>query len=565
MICKYFKGGKSGGAVEYLLNERVEQGTSTLLRGDPQLTKQLIENSNNTLKYRSGCLSFEEANLSQKEKDEIMDLFESSTFAGLEREQYNILWVEHVDKGRLELNFVIPRVELTSGKSFNPHWHKEDQTRLLKFQDYVNSKYSLSNPFDSDKRQTLQVDTKQLNRNDLKEHIHSIVEEQIIAQKLQNRDEVIQFFKDSGIEVTRATNKSITILAENTKIRLEGIYYEKTFTSVGAVAENISRAEREHIPTSQRQLTELKQELDRLIQYKANTNRERYPKIERNNDREHRLRTRDIEKEQVVQVRHNSNDKLHVRNTPNMVSNEEQNAVVESAKRTTSGAEQRKIYLSTSEQAHKQQQQPQHKIYQDRGVSDDGIRKEIDEITRRREGRVEQRKKSNDFLSGINSQILGGNKQAEQRNNILVKDIKPSFGARARHFISKVFTERLRDYTQRAVLSIQERVSALTKGVILSVKAQRMAEKEHEFKTLKSLHEKDLNGAIRILNQGYTNQYERIALLELQSLKLEVSQVKTLKELKELDVDNKIEKSFKQAEQRQERSQSRSHGYSMGR
>ena len=139
MIIKYFKGGKSkSGVVEYLLNEREQLGTARTLRGNQEITKQLIKENKNKLKYRSGCLAFEESNIKENQKKEIMDLFEKSTFAGLDREQYNILWVEHVDKGRLELNFVIPRLELTSQKSFNPHWHQQDQKRLLKMQEYIN-------------------------------------------------------------------------------------------------------------------------------------------------------------------------------------------------------------------------------------------------------------------------------------------------------------------------------------------------------------------------------------------------------------------------------------------
>ena len=136
MIIKYFRGGKSkSGAVEYLLNERVEQGTARVLRGNSQITKQLIKENTNKLKYRSGCLSFEESFLIERDKKEIMDLFEQSTFAGLDKDQYNILWVEHTDKNRIELNFVIPRLELTSMNEYNQHWHKADQKRLLILQE----------------------------------------------------------------------------------------------------------------------------------------------------------------------------------------------------------------------------------------------------------------------------------------------------------------------------------------------------------------------------------------------------------------------------------------------
>jgi hypothetical protein len=45
---------------------------------------------------------------------------------GLDKDQYQILWVQHQDKvnqdtgeTRLELNFVIPNVELSTGKRYS--------------------------------------------------------------------------------------------------------------------------------------------------------------------------------------------------------------------------------------------------------------------------------------------------------------------------------------------------------------------------------------------------------------------------------------------------------------
>ncbi|WP_213085254.1 relaxase/mobilization nuclease domain-containing protein, partial [Neisseria gonorrhoeae] len=40
-----------------------------------------------------------------------------------DKDQYNCLWVEHRDKGRLELNFVIPNIELLSGKRLQPYYY----------------------------------------------------------------------------------------------------------------------------------------------------------------------------------------------------------------------------------------------------------------------------------------------------------------------------------------------------------------------------------------------------------------------------------------------------------
>jgi len=306
MIISYSKHGRSGTSKYPFENE-----TAKVLHGDREITERLIENNKNKLKYRSGIISFEEQRPSKEVVQDVIDNFIQSTFAGLDQEQYNVLMVEHTNTDNYHIHFYIPRVELTSGKSFNPHWHKEDQTRLLKLQDYLNAKHKLSNPYKLDKRRTLQeIDTKAYNRNELKEEINKHIEELVIGQKLQNRDEVVEYFKSSGIDVVRQSKHFITLDIDNERIRLKGTYYADTFKDYGAVEAELTRAEREHSAVTPRQLTALEQELDRLIQHKAETNRRRYPKIEPNYDRERGLRTRAVEEKQVVQVHRHSHSEL---------------------------------------------------------------------------------------------------------------------------------------------------------------------------------------------------------------------------------------------------------------
>lgn len=285
MIIKYFRGGKSkSGAVEYLLNERVEQGTARVLRGNSEITKQLIKENTNKLKYRSGCLSFEESFMIERDKKEIMDLFEQSTFAGLDKDQYNILWVEHTDKNRIELNFVIPRLELTSMKAYNPHWHKADQKRLLILQEYINGQYKLSSPFKASKRELLKVD--KLKKNTLtKQEIHSKVLEQIAKGHIQNREELIQYFKDSGATLPRIGKDYITVKFGDEKYRLKGVIYGEVFTTIERVGQTIESEERRYRRTRKEELQDTKQELDRLILYKSRENKQNYPKKQRNSDR----------------------------------------------------------------------------------------------------------------------------------------------------------------------------------------------------------------------------------------------------------------------------------------
>ena len=80
-----------------------------------------------------------------------MEKFESIIFCGLESDQYNILWVEHTDKDRLELNFLIPNQELRSGNRLQPFYYVADKRRVNAFQDIINHDYKLTDPHDTTK------------------------------------------------------------------------------------------------------------------------------------------------------------------------------------------------------------------------------------------------------------------------------------------------------------------------------------------------------------------------------------------------------------------------------
>ena len=70
MIVKWFKYGSGNGnaAFNYLLNHRVKDGTSKVIRGSADLTLSIIQSLKFKKKYKSGCLSFEELNVSKKLK-----------------------------------------------------------------------------------------------------------------------------------------------------------------------------------------------------------------------------------------------------------------------------------------------------------------------------------------------------------------------------------------------------------------------------------------------------------------------------------------------------------------
>ncbi|WP_149807134.1 relaxase/mobilization nuclease domain-containing protein, partial [Listeria monocytogenes] len=119
--------GKGSGPVDYLLGRERNREGAILLRGNPDQTEALIDSSRFAKRYTSGVLSFAEADLPPEAKNALMDDFEASLLPGLDDDQYECLWVEHRDKGRLELNFVIPNIELQSGKRLQPYYDRADR------------------------------------------------------------------------------------------------------------------------------------------------------------------------------------------------------------------------------------------------------------------------------------------------------------------------------------------------------------------------------------------------------------------------------------------------------
>ncbi|MDY3581655.1 relaxase/mobilization nuclease domain-containing protein [Enterobacter kobei] len=118
MIVKFHPRGRGGGAgpVDYLLGKDRQREGATVLQGKPEEVRELIDASPYVKKYTSGVLSFAEAELPSGQREKLMASFKRVLMPGLDKDQYSILWVEHRDKGRLELNFLIPNTELLTGR-----------------------------------------------------------------------------------------------------------------------------------------------------------------------------------------------------------------------------------------------------------------------------------------------------------------------------------------------------------------------------------------------------------------------------------------------------------------
>lgn len=135
MLIKFTGGGRGGGrqVAAYLTDAKRagrDHAAPEVVRGDMAGTRELIDSIERKWTYTHGVLSFAlEDAPSEAEQATAMDEFERLAFAGLDREQYDITWVrhQHTEGGRVELHFVVPRMDLTSGKALNiapPGWER---------------------------------------------------------------------------------------------------------------------------------------------------------------------------------------------------------------------------------------------------------------------------------------------------------------------------------------------------------------------------------------------------------------------------------------------------------
>ncbi|WP_281746745.1 relaxase/mobilization nuclease domain-containing protein [Helicobacter suis] len=250
MLVKFW-GNKKGGSessIDYLLDERFKAGTARILKGNAELTRNLINTLTQKHKICVGCLSFEESNIEEHLKQEIIENFERALLTEEMQGRYNILWVEHRDKGRLELNFVIPRIDLATKKAFTPYYHRADLTRIDTWKNLVNLEHNFSNPKDLNKVQKIQrCNTKIPQQKKLFkdcQELDDFLHDKVKNNFLDTRQEIIELLEQHGIEVTRQGKDYISVkLPESKKaIRLKGEIYHEQF---GNVAKHGSHTDQE--------------------------------------------------------------------------------------------------------------------------------------------------------------------------------------------------------------------------------------------------------------------------------------------------------------------------------
>jgi hypothetical protein len=265
MLVRVFARGTGGGKgpVDYVISEvvpefdpethrRIPGQTKTrtpapeVLAGDPDRTRMLIDACPNKWRYTSGVIAFERGDIPANvpagaTERAVMASFEEMAFAGLEREQYDILWVRHSHEGNVELHFVVPRMELRTTKALNiaPPGHEKT---FDAWRDTWNHSQGWARPDDPQRarlgRQSdhdIKTDAARLRAglersSDPKAAITAWLSERIEAGLVQDRAGVVASLAEIG-DVTRQGKDYVSVKPAgfDKAIRLKGAIYEQSF------------------------------------------------------------------------------------------------------------------------------------------------------------------------------------------------------------------------------------------------------------------------------------------------------------------------------------------------
>ncbi|RFP88527.1 mobilization relaxase [Rhodobacteraceae bacterium 63075] len=267
MLIKFFPNGKGAGAgpVGYLVAERVlaydanrdlirdadgqpltvtRDPLPEVLRGDPSRTEALIDASRHQWTYRAGVIGFAAEDApSEAQQAEVMDAFEQLAFAGLDGEQYDMLWVRHSHEDRVELHFCTPRLELTTGKSLNiaPPGYQDAFDSL---RDLMNQRHGWADPMELERAQEVRDTIEAPTRAHGRDELHAWILDQVSVGLITDRASMVDALADAGFELPRVGKAYLTAQDPETgeRWRLKGEIFHEDWQADPAERETERRA-----------------------------------------------------------------------------------------------------------------------------------------------------------------------------------------------------------------------------------------------------------------------------------------------------------------------------------
>lgn len=239
MIVKVFDSGTGPGRgpINYLLSDRDHTGKNRsakpqIVLGDTNLTRDIIDSIQNKQKYTSGVISLrKEEKLSQKDWLYIIDKFHEYMMP-LGNERINSLWIAHHDKGRTELHFVVPKIDLKTRLALNispPGTQNQEYYRL--FAAMMNDHFGFTQIIPKDTDTSLHLNIAEYkSRTDsvkFKKSLHATIKNEIRRGKIANRNELIHWLNDKSYQVVKIDRNYLTVKYNDKCYRLYGKLYSE--------------------------------------------------------------------------------------------------------------------------------------------------------------------------------------------------------------------------------------------------------------------------------------------------------------------------------------------------
>ncbi|PMH84205.1 relaxase/mobilization nuclease domain-containing protein, partial [Vibrio cyclitrophicus] len=253
------------------------------INGNRVAVDYAIANNPHKHKYVSGVISHASNDTAKlivnpNIEAEWRELFEDLCFAGLPKDERLIDWVRHTHQPIIENHYLIPRIHLRTGKSFNPAYpgHERDFNLL---RDYLNLKHDLADPNDPLRKRLAHPSRRNDKTSQIVKQLNAIVKTFIQREQIRhrgdvvallNRDEVKKAFGINNVEISFNFVR-IQLDGREKAIRLKGFVFTEQFTSLATIKQGEPT-----LITKQERLDELEAKLTTAIEKRAAFNLKRY-------------------------------------------------------------------------------------------------------------------------------------------------------------------------------------------------------------------------------------------------------------------------------------------------
>ncbi|RCL02108.1 MAG: hypothetical protein JSC188_000430 [Candidatus Tokpelaia sp. JSC188] len=281
-----------------------------VLRGDPKQTINLIDSLEFKHKYTSGVLSFAPGEkITPEMENTIIDRFEKIAFAGLDPDQYNILWVRHTHAGHNELHFLTPRVELSTSKSLNiKPPGKLARATFDDFRSEINARYGLADPDDPKRARNISTPDHELKiaaealrkgkepQENIRKLIDIVLTERAVQGLIKSREDLLKHVKDLGFEISRQGKDYITVLESKSggRWRLKGPLYARDYEPSRTLERAEAARERDYSKPDARAAQRYAERVNKHIAKRAEYHHSQYSKPKQDIELERDQKSHDL-------------------------------------------------------------------------------------------------------------------------------------------------------------------------------------------------------------------------------------------------------------------------------